>query len=96
MNRPIVKIALLICILILGGYTFMVNRDVQDYQDVHSICSKAVAGFPADKLGPLARSGDLLVTEQPNGMSMSNEQCSCVIETKKGKVAINHGTSCQR
>ena len=96
MHKPIVKIALLICILVLGGYTFMVNRDVQDYQDVHSICSKAVAGFPADKLAPLARSGELLVTELTNGMSMANESCSCVIETKKGRVSNNLGTSCQR
>lgn len=96
MHKPIVKIVLLISILVLGGYTFMVNQDVQDYQDVHTICSKAVAGFPADKLAPLARSGELLVSELPNGMSMANDSCSCVVETKNNRVSTNHGTSCQR
>ncbi len=96
MNRPIIKIALILAIIVLGGYTFMVNLDVQDYQEVHTICSKAVNGFPADKLAPLARSGDLIVAELPNGMSMGNEQCSCVVETKNGLVSINKGTSCGR
>jgi len=96
MHRPIVKIALLIAILVLGGYTFLVNLDVQDYQEVHLICSKAVTGFPADKLAALARSGDLTPTELPNGMSMSNQQCTCDIETSKGLVTINNGTYCGR
>lgn len=96
MNRPIIKIALLIGILVMGGYTFLVNLDVQDYQEVHSICSKAVPGFPADKLAPLARSGDLIVADLANGMSMSNQQCSCVVETMKGVVSANKGTSCGR
>jgi len=96
MHQPIVKIALLISIIIMGSYTFMVNLDVQDYQDVHVICSKAVTGFPADKLAPLARSGELMVEQLPNGMSMANEQCSCVVETKNGKVSTNQGTSCKR
>jgi len=96
MHQPIVKIALLIAIIVLGSYTFMVNLDVQDYQDVHSICSKAVEGFPADKLAPLARSGDLIVNQLPNGMSMSNEHCTCVVETKNNLVTINNGTSCSR
>ncbi len=94
MNRPIVKIALVISILVLAGYTFLVNMDVKDYQEVHSICSKAVNGFPADKLAPLARSGGLTVTTQRDGITMRNQSCSCVLETKNNLVTTNHGTSC--
>ncbi len=95
MHKPIVKIALLIAIFVLGGYTFLVNGEINNYQEVHSICSKAVTGFPADKLAPLARSGDLTADELKNGMSMSNGHCSCNIETKKGLVSKNEGTSCK-
>lgn len=92
--QPFIKISLVLAVIGLSYYSYDAYLDIQKYQEVHDICSKAVKGFPSGKLQPLARSGQLTINSSANNLIMGNELCRCEISFINGQVNENKGTYC--